>query len=341
VTAALASSPARAAVPLDLKWSAPAECPSAEAVRTEFDRLARLPPGRTPPRLAAVAEVEPRGARWHLRLRTMRDGVSGERELEADSCAALARAAPLVMALALGFDVAPPEPAPPPPEPPKPRPTPKPRPVEAPPPEPAPPPPPPPPPPPVEAPPPAAPAAVVVVTPPPPPAPTRWSLAVEARAARGPLPGASFGASAGVDVAHGHLLASLRGDAWLPSDEAAAPSGSAGVRERVTAYGGTAALCAATLPERRFVVAGCVGARAAAVRASLSNAPISAPQLAAWIAAVPAVRARLRLAGALHLEAAIELATSLVRPRFETTNLPAVEVPRLVPAAVLGLSADL
>jgi hypothetical protein len=179
------------------------------------------------------------------------------------------------------------------------------------------------------------------VTPPSPPAPTRWSLAVEARAARGPLPGASFGASAGLDLARGHLLASLRGDAWLPSDEPAPPSGSAGVSERVTAYGGTAALCAATTGERRAVLAGCLGARAAAVRASLSGAPISSPQVAAWVAAVPAVRARVRLAGPLHLEAALEVAASLVRPSFAATNLPAVEVPRFVPAGVLGLSVDL
>jgi hypothetical protein len=346
LVAVFVASPARAAVPLDLVWNAPAECPSADAVRAEFNRLARLPPGRTPSRLAATADVEARGTRWHLRLRTVRDGVSGERELEADSCAALARAAPLVMALAMGFDVAPREAAEPPPaappEPARPRPAPRPRVVESPP--PAPPPVEEPPPPPVPAPPPVA--VIQAPPPPPPPPPTRWSLAIEGRGTwRGPVPGAGLGAGLGLDVARGRWLASVRADAWWPSDDPTTATGanapSPDIRRRVTAFGGTASLCAATSGARRVAFAGCLGARAAAVRASIAGAPIDTPRTSPWIAAVPAARARVRLFGGVHLDAGVELAASILRPSFTAENLPDVTVPAVIPAAVLGVSADL
>jgi hypothetical protein len=91
---------AGAAAPVDRTWSAPAGCPSGQDVRGEIDRLARMPPGRTAAPLSVDARVEPRGARWLLHLRTLREGLEGERELDADSCASLAHAAALVVALA-------------------------------------------------------------------------------------------------------------------------------------------------------------------------------------------------------------------------------------------------
>ena len=89
----IAASRAEAAAPLTLTWDAPAGCPTAADVRAEYERLVRSSSGRTLPALTAEAHIEPRGPRWALRLRTVRDGIPGERELEADSCASLARAA--------------------------------------------------------------------------------------------------------------------------------------------------------------------------------------------------------------------------------------------------------
>ncbi|HTA21470.1 MAG TPA: hypothetical protein VK989_19395, partial [Polyangia bacterium] len=222
-----ADAPERDASPIALVWEAPAGCPSSAEVSRELLRVARAPAGKTLPHLAVDARVEAHGERWVLHLRTVRDGVEGERELEAESCASLARAATLVVALALGvgvdeLGVAPP---PPPPEEPRPRTTPRPRVVEAPPPPPVAPAPPPiapaPPPPPVA----PAPVAIVVAAPPRPR--VAWILAatVEASATRGPLPGTSFGAGFGLDAGRGRFFASLRLETWLPEDEATAAAG--------------------------------------------------------------------------------------------------------------------
>ncbi len=87
---------------LDLVWQAPDTCPTGEQVKAEFQRSLRLSPGYVPPQLAAMAVVEHTGGRWFLHLHTVRNGIEGTREIEADSCTSLARAAALVLTLALG-----------------------------------------------------------------------------------------------------------------------------------------------------------------------------------------------------------------------------------------------
>jgi hypothetical protein len=328
-----------AAAPLTLTWDAPAGCPTATDVRAEYERLVRSSTGRALPALTAEAHLEPRAGRWVLRLRTVRDGIPGERELEADSCASLGRAAALVMALSLGIELEDRDTAPVAPRPveePRPRTPPRPRVVEAPPPPAPPPPPPPPPPAPVVA------APVVVVAPPPPPAsPLGWALAVEGRASSGLFPSGSFGAGAGFDVSRRWWLASLRLEAWLP-EEATTPSPQ--VRARYDGLGASLSACGIALRTQteRLVLAGCVGGRAAALRGRSVGAPIDGAATAPWLTAVPALRARLRLWGRLHADLRGELAVSVNSPSFRVTNLGDVHaVPRLVPVGILGLSADL
>ncbi|HEY0713819.1 MAG TPA: hypothetical protein VGF45_14160, partial [Polyangia bacterium] len=96
---------ARAQVPLDLTWTAPAGCPTGDAVRAELQRVVRVRKGRTPPLLTVNAKIEQSGANWILHLKTKRDGVTGERRLQGGSCASLVGAATLVMALAYGEGV--------------------------------------------------------------------------------------------------------------------------------------------------------------------------------------------------------------------------------------------
>jgi hypothetical protein len=330
---------AHAAAPLTLTWDAPAGCPTASDVRAEYERLVRSSTGRAVPALTAEAHLEPRGARWVLRLRTVRDGIPGERELEADSCASLGRAAALVMALALGVELEDrdlPAVAPRPVEEPRPRTPPKPRVVEAPPPPPPAPEPPPPPPPPPE---PVAVAPVVVAGPPPPPPaqPLGWDVAVEGRASRGPFAAPAFGVGAGLDVGRGRWLASLRLEAWLPQDETTA---SPAVQAHSSGLGASLSACGLALRNPRVWVAACLGARGAALRGSSVGAPIDGSAVAPWYAATPALRLRVRVWGRLHVDARGELAVSLNSPFFRVTNLTDVHVPRLVPAGILGLSAD-
>jgi len=113
---------------LDFTWTAPDTCPTQAQVVAELDRAVDAGGKELPP-LTARAVVEREGATWRLELSTEMDGVAGTRQLQADSCDGLARAATLVLALTLGEGLArrqqaeaeakavPPPPAPPPPTP--------------------------------------------------------------------------------------------------------------------------------------------------------------------------------------------------------------------------------
>jgi len=92
-------------LPLELSWNAPAECPSAAAVRAQLERIARVRAGFTLTPLTARAEVVREGARYALRLHTEHDGQHGERRLEANDCETLVSSVTLVLALAFGAGV--------------------------------------------------------------------------------------------------------------------------------------------------------------------------------------------------------------------------------------------
>ena len=88
---------------LRLTWDAPDTCPSATEVEAQFDRLlggaGRVPSEK---RVEATATVRQaiRGS-WTLRLDTTVDNAIGHRDLEGDSCWAVAAAAALVLALTI------------------------------------------------------------------------------------------------------------------------------------------------------------------------------------------------------------------------------------------------
>lgn len=83
-----------------LRWSAPAGCPDANAVKDEVERLlgaSRTQPAKPIEVSAAVARDE-RG-RWRVRLETAGDGGPRVRELRGASCKAVADASALILAL--------------------------------------------------------------------------------------------------------------------------------------------------------------------------------------------------------------------------------------------------
>lgn len=108
--------------PVSLAWNAPAGCPSGDAVLADVKAILG---GPTPHRVTARADVTQVGPEhWSVHVATDVDGTQGERTLDADSCASLAKATALILAWAVdpvkaraAMAAKPPEPAAPPPAP--------------------------------------------------------------------------------------------------------------------------------------------------------------------------------------------------------------------------------
>lgn len=94
-----------AALPLELSWQAPSECPAASDVHAELARIASAAPGEDLRPLKADVTVTKSGGRYGARLRTEHEGLIGERTLQAEDCATLTRSVTLVLALAFGRGV--------------------------------------------------------------------------------------------------------------------------------------------------------------------------------------------------------------------------------------------
>ena len=114
---------ADAVAPLELTWSAPADCPSRAEVESSIARL--LAGSRSAETLGADVRVTvDRRGLYHARLRTHLHDADGERSLTAGTCPLVASATALVLALTidptLAVDPQEPEPSPPPPAPPPP-----------------------------------------------------------------------------------------------------------------------------------------------------------------------------------------------------------------------------
>jgi hypothetical protein len=84
-----------------LSWQAPASCPDEAHVRHAVEQL--LGEGPPPPaHVSARAVVEQTASgHWNVRLTTVRDGASGERVVESESCQSLADATALILALTI------------------------------------------------------------------------------------------------------------------------------------------------------------------------------------------------------------------------------------------------
>ena len=95
--------PAR--LPLELQWRAPAECPTADAVRAELERIAKVAQGYALTPLTASGWVERKAGSYAVELKTEHDGQRGERALSAPDCKTLVRTVTLVIALAFGEGV--------------------------------------------------------------------------------------------------------------------------------------------------------------------------------------------------------------------------------------------
>ena len=334
-------------LPVTLRWTAPAPCPTVDEVRREVARQAHIVPGSTPPSLDADARVEPVGRRWRVELHTTRGGIEGYQTLEDESCELLARETALVLALALydpGEAAASPAPAPEEPrldpaprrrtvEPVKPVPEAPPAPAEPEPPSPTPPP--------------SRPAALtpslppaVSTTPVPSPRALAWALAAGARVSRGPLPDTNLTLSVGLDTRRGRWLAQLRFVGAAPTEQASADAPD--VRGHYQAWGAALGSCLVARPDSRLALAGCLEVEARLLLVTSSGAALDGTGFAPWYAAGPAALARLRVSRRTRLELGAGLGVSLDRPRFALHHLGDVyEVPRLAPNATLGISVDL
>jgi hypothetical protein len=312
LTALALGGPARAAdraPSVELSWNAPDACPSGDDVVREVGRLTSRPANYTPVHLSAEGRIEQIEGRWFLHLRTVREGVAGERDLDAASCASLARAAALVLALALGelaelIPPAPPEPAAPPPPPPPPI-------VPA-----------------------SVPAVAVAAAQPTRPA-RAWSLTLDARGGLGPLPGHALGLGAGVDTGRGWWWTSLRVQAWPGADQVPSP----GLAAHYRGVGAALMGCLAPVRARFLTLLACDGIQVSALAATATGTNRDATQVAPWYALLPALRARWPIYRALRAELGVELPVSLNRPRFVINGLGDVHVvPRLAPTVALGLA---
>jgi hypothetical protein len=114
------------AVPIELRWEAPAGCPDATTVRAAITRGVPPSPTGTEPMHAAVVVSALDANHWRAALELRGADWTATRALQGPSCAAVADAVGLVIGLALTSALREPEvvvapPSPPPPPPPAPR----------------------------------------------------------------------------------------------------------------------------------------------------------------------------------------------------------------------------
>ena len=315
VTLVLASAEAHAApseLPLELDWQAPPECYSADMIRAELARIARVRPGRVPAKLRVHGRIERDDGQYHLSLTLERNGDAGERHLAATECRALGREVTLLLALAFGegVELLPDEPeatdaklSPATPEsPPEKAPTPA----------------------------PVAPdskgdpsAEKSSVTP--------W-LRIAPFAGGGillrALPGVAAHAFAGADIGWRHVWIAPRIDALPRVDDAL----QRGVDARYDGLGGSLSLCLGE-PALSAVFGVCAMGGAMAVRGRSWGATESGTAVAPWYTAGAAISATWPERGVIGVRLSAALLFSLNHPRFVVEGLgQAHEIPLLVPS---------
>jgi hypothetical protein len=299
-------------LPLDLTWDAPPECPSYAEVVTELERITRVKPGRDIASVRARAQIErtPNG-RYRLRLRTEREGQTGETDLDAASCPVLKRGVTLVLALTLGdgVDVVdesapassanPSELAAPPKKP--------------------------------ESPPQPRPTFATGANPPPDRAAWRVSPWIAANGAWGLLHKPSLGPQIGVGVGKGHWQARIDATFWPPVAGARFQNVDSSYLAFVGALGG----CARTRgPGWSF--AGCAALQVGAIHGSSEGALHDGSATAPWYAIAPSVVVAGPRAFPVRVEASLAIAFD--PPRFAIRYADDVyTVSRFVPALSVGV----
>jgi hypothetical protein len=311
---------AQDALPLELEWQAPAECPNVEAVRAELQRIARVRPGFSLTPLRARATVERHGTLYATTLRTEHAEQAGERALEAPDCDTLAHAVTLVLALAFGAGVeladrgaqgdagaaaATPNTG------------------SA-----------------------AAEPAASNTRPPETPSPaaaTDQAAIRDADSSRDRtlhaallvgggvqlelLPSAAFVASVGGELVFGAFSLGLRANAWPGVRDVV----TAGIEARFDGLGGALQACG-RLPWSSLLLAACAEARAAALRGRSSHASEDGSATAPWYSLAAAAAVTWPRARVVSVRVQAALAASLDRPRFVITDLQqAHHVPQIAP----------
>jgi len=80
-----------APVAFSLTWDAPSQCPDADYLRVQVETLLAGAPPTLVRVVARAAVLQRDDGMWTVRLTTDRDGILGERSLEADACRCVGR----------------------------------------------------------------------------------------------------------------------------------------------------------------------------------------------------------------------------------------------------------
>jgi hypothetical protein len=340
----------------ELRWDAPAGCPTQAALRATLDQvLARVDPKRRRAlKLRAHARVTETGpARFSLDLEITTDEGKSQRHVDAATCAELADATTLLISMVDPAAAAEaeqlraersPEPTPEPTSSSNPTPTPTPSPETEPRPEPA-----------TEPPPETAketaketatePSTEALPLPPPEepgtrPHPLQGVLGVDLALGRAGLP--SFGAGFGLHL--GVLRRHLRGELFaryhLPRTQALAGLGELEAAVRYQLGVGGVRGCGLGSVARRVELFGCLGAELGAMRGEGIGLPVSAAHTGLWAALLVTPGLAARLTPWLAVVARGDLGVALARPRFTVRNYG--DAHRAPPVSfVLGLGIEL
>ena len=301
-----------------LEWDAPPGCPDQGYVRGEVDRLVEGG-GAVPIHVDARAQVQ-RAAddRWRVHLVTLRNGATGERDLESTSCRSLADATALIVALTVDPErvaahQAPQPVAPPPPADAGPPETAAPAATAAPP-QPAPP-----------RPPPAPSTSTSPAPPRPPPAPSssppvplppgRVAILPTLAGDVGTLPRPSYGVSLAAAVLLGRLRLEGFGTYWPPESAYLSASTPAGPRGDVQLATGGARACIVALPGR-LELAACPGLEIGNLHGQGVGVRAALPADGLWVAATAAGRVTWRLLPNLGLTLDVGLAVPFLRDQI-------------------------
>ncbi len=291
---------------LRLSWDAPADCPSAEDVRSATLRGVRAHGGAHADVLEAEARVTQvqtgDGPGWRVHLVTRRGSFTGEREIEAATCDGVAEATAVVLALALvpaesasdGDTTAQPDPGPPEPDAPRRG------------------------------------------------APAREApfLAFGASAAvdASTLPSAAAGGSVTLAWTPGPLRIEADARRWVSQSGTLSTATTAGARFSMTSLGGRG--CWAVVRAGTFEASPCAGADAHLVSAEGFGSDANFAASGQWAALSAGALGRVTVASWLAARARVEGFVPLARPTFVVENAGPVHRPPVFGvAAALGVEA--